>query len=445
MAETTSIDDRQFKFDISIGSGISLTKSSIKYLEIDSRLPETGFVEGVMVVDNTLGALDDVINLGGDPFTDLLYIYIQAMDGEGEVPTPPLEHVCSIYEVNDLPVGDYPRSAKRIKFREVGYQAIRTIKNTVSLEDFDEFEEDSSNLSNNERSIRTDIYLKKIFTKAGLRVSKREWAKGRNYIPLISPFANEYLYDTIKKIHPRHIWKSKPHDYIYVYWDAKAKEMKSYSLSKLMVEKSKRPEWILESFILGSVGRYEDGGGGSKVVARGASSDLSVIKSLNFSYPTAEELGRKLSSFIPVVETRNDTRYDTGGKALQKAWGDYKEFYAAPLKNSGPPSTYLNDKFKYHIIETGDTSFSTMQNITHANLVNTNAHLMYTALINSKKVNFTCRGMPFRQSGKFADIGTLENIATPKHEKFCGRYWVHNCKHIFSDDKYWNDITMISP
>jgi hypothetical protein len=452
MAEIVSIDDRQFKFDISLSSGVSLTKSSVKYMEINCRRPDTGFSEGVMVIDNTLGALDDVSPFGGDPFTDLIYVYIQAIVGQGdEASTPPLERVFSVYSVEGLPIGDWPRSAKRIKFREIGLQALRTLKNTISIEDFPEFDkEDTYLLSNNERSIRSDKYLKMVFEKAGIPVSEdpEQWHQGKCYLPIMSPFSNEYLYDCIKKIHTRHIYNERPWDYMYTFWDSKEGLMKSIPLSKLFTKYVKDSEWVLEPFILGFSGRVEGGGGSGPDAAKGGSSDLSVIKSMNFRDSSSEILSRKLSALSPVVETRNATRYDTGGGNFLDMWSDYEKYYKKgdwPDDKTSPPGVYLNEKLKKNIQMTGDTQMSNLQNINYAKDIETRARLLQTALFNSKKINITVRGMPYRQSGLFADIASIETESSPKHKKMLGRYWVHSCKHIFSYDKYINDITMISP
>jgi hypothetical protein len=454
MAEIVNIDDRQFKFDISLSSGISLTKSSVKYMEINCRRPDTGFSEGVLVIDNTLGALDDVSPFGGDPFSDLIYVYIQALVGEGEeAATPPFERVFSVYSVEDLPIGDWPRSAKRIKFRETGLQALRALKNTVSIEDFPEFDDkDTYLLSNNERSIRSDEYLAKVFEKAGIPVSKdpEYWHRGKCYLPIISPFGNEYLYDCIKKIHTRHIYDERPWDYMYTFWDSENAIMKSIPLSKLFSKYVKDKEWVLEPFMLGFSGRVEGGGGSGPEAARGGSSDLSVIKSMSFRDSSSEELSRKLSANSPVIETKNATRYDTGAGNLLEMWNDYEKFYKKgewpdnKLKQT-PPGVYLNKKLRRNVLLTGDTQISNLQNTTYSKDIESRARLFQTALFNSKKINITVRGMPYRQSGLFADIASIETESSPKHEKMLGRYWVHSCKHIFSYDKYINDITMISP
>lgn len=451
MAEIVNIDDRQFKFDISLSSGISLTKSSVKYMEINCRRPDTGFSEGVLVIDNTLGALDDVSPFGGDPFSDLIYVYIQALVGEGEeAATPPFERVFSVYSVEDLPIGDWPRSAKRIKFRETGLQALRTIKNTISIEDFPEFDNDKTYLlSNNERSIRSDKYLKKVFEKAGIPVSDREWYRGKCYLPIMSPFGNEYLYDCIKKIHTRHIYDEKPWDYMYTFWDSEEVLMKSIPLSVLFSpDYVLNPDWVLEPFILGFNGRVERGGGEGPSAAKTASSDLSVIKSMSFRDSSSEKVSRKLSTITPVIETKNATRYDTGAGNLLEMWRDYEEYYKGggwPDDKQTPPGVYFNKKIKENVLLTGDTQISNLQNDTYSKDIESRASLFQTALFNSKKINITVRGMPYRQSGLFADIASIETDGSPKHKKMLGRYWVHSCKHIFSYDKYINDITMISP
>lgn len=448
MAETVSIDDRKFKFTVNMG-GISLTKSSIKFMEINSRRPETGFVEGSMVIDNTSGAFDDISPFVGDPFMDILYVYIQALAGESEVPTPPLEYTFSVYLVEDIGIGSWPQSAKRIKFREVGAQALRTLKNTISIEDFSEFSNRSAHLlSNNERSIRSDRYLRKVFEKAGIPVSDEEWFEGKYHIPIVSPFGNEYLYDAVKKIHPRHIYKDRPYDYMYTFWNSQTDEMKSIPLSKLFSEEYVlNPDWVLESFILGFTGKVQSGGGGS-VVAKTASSDVSVIKSFSFTDSNSEVLSRKLSVHIPLIETRNSTRYDTGAGKFLEMWQDYDQFYRRagwPNKKEAPPGVKLNEKLKKNVLLTGDTEISGLQNDDYAKDIELRARLFYTTFVNSKKVNITTRGMPYRESGLFADLASIETEVSPKHKKMLGRYWIYSCKHIFSYDKYWNEITMLSP
>jgi len=444
MAKIAQIDDRSFTFDISLGSGVSLTKSSIRYLEIDSRLPSTGFVEGFMVVDNTAGALDNLIKFGGDPFTDLMYIYIQANDGdEGEISTPPVEHALSIYKVDNLPIGEYPRSMKRIYFREIGGQALREIKSTVSIEDFKEItdsENDITNMSNNERGVRTDVYLRKVFEKAGIPVSKDNWAKGKHYTPPLSPFGNEYCYDVIKKIHSRHISEEAPHDFIYTYWDNKDNEMKSYPMHQVFEKFSQDAEWVLESFILGDMGVRGDGGSGGIKVAKNASSDLSVIKSFNHEYPNGGELGRKMSLYIPVTEGATGSRFNNGAKFLDKTLSDYKKYFVDPLGDNS--AIEFNDQFKNNILESSNTFKSTFLRPDYAEQVDTNAVFFNNLINNSHKINITTRGMPYRRSGLFADIASIEGgDATERHRNICGRYWITSCKHIFSDEKYWNEIS----
>lgn len=447
MSTKVQIDDREFLFDISIGSAVSLTKSAIKYFELNHCLPLNGFVEGYMVVDNTVGSLDNLIRLKGDSFTDVMYIFIQGIEpGGSAIPTPPIEHACSIYKVHGFPGGEYPKDFKKIYFREIGGQALREIKNNVSMENFKKYlnfesEDDiGEKMSDNEKSIRTDIYLREIFKTAGIPVAPEgeHWQKGKYYMPLISPFNNEFLWQTIRKVHSRHIAEEDPYDFCYVYWDAAQKEMRSYRLSKIFKEFVKKSEWRIESFIFGDMGSRQGGGGGKKAI-RDVSSEVSVIKAISHEYPNSNILNKNFNNQIPILKTLEANRYNIGSKYLKKYWAKYIEYYVKEIGRE--PAIEYNDIFKNDSTVTNNLFKSSAKLPNISEDIEFAASFYKTLLFNSHKVTFTCRGMPHRVSGKFADIASIEQTPTLRHEAILGRYWITECKHIFTDDKYWTEMT----
>lgn len=474
--------DRAFKFVFSIQTGgrlIQLSQSSILYLEIQESI-FNGFPEGKAILDNNTGALDNVFTFGGDSTTDLILFSIIPEKQSAE-DNFMIKEIFSIYKIEDIPVGESPQNAKKIYFRNTFANELRVKKNSLTLEDF--IDGDISNLSDNERAVKTGDILKKLFGKdrvpgvprtADFKIDERHWDEGKYSIyPNWCP-GTETLFESIQKVYMKHVSSQQPHDKCYLRYDRFKKELSLISMRELlMLNKNDPDNYFIENLVMGSLGGndienadLESNASKSNVsnpstpLPKIASSDtlldLSNIRSFQFNDLCGEILEKDFTINIPpVVGFDNVTRFDLGeGNIVKKdgnesIFADFEKYYVEEpfmdmVEGGKPLPPILWHSFRKKITtQYNKTLISPYKSWDHAYDVEVRANILSLLLLKSLTCTISLRGATHRTIGKFVDIEMKDTFITNKFTKIPGRWLVTECSHIFTRDKYWNSLNCV--
>ncbi len=460
--------DRAFEFVFNIqtnGRLIQLSQSSILYLEIQESI-FNGFPEGVAILDNNTGSLDNVFTFSGDSTTDLILFSIVPKDQDSKE-NYMIKEAFSIYRIEDIPVGEYPQNAKKLYFRNVLANELRVKKNSLTVADFFD-EEDISNLSDNERAVKTGEVLKKLLGKddesevprsADFKIDEENWDEGKYSIyPNWCP-GTETLFDSIQKVYMKHVGSEEPYDKCYLKYDRFKKELSLMPISKLLMLNKEDPEnFFIENLVMGSEGAE----GGQESVTKGPSTlpkvfaddtllDLSNIKSFKFTDLCGEILEKDFTINIPtVVGFDNATRFDLGEKNIkEEIFKDFETYYVNNpfndmVKGGKPLPSVLWHSFRKKITTQYNKALVTpYKSWDHAYDVEVRANILSLLLFKSLACTISLRGATHRTVGKFVDIEMKDNFITNKFTKIPGRWLVTECSHIIIQDKYWNSLNCI--
>lgn len=482
MSDTTRITldgDRLFDFSCLIHTAkkfVQLSQSSIIYLEIKESI-FNGFPEGILVLDNTNGAIDTVFAFSGDPVIDLLAITLIPAEEPGRGGDFDrnfnIEDIFTIYRVDDIPTGEYPAGAKKLYFRHALANEMHNKKNSLTVEDFFD-ESDISNLTDNERAVKTGVILKKLLGKdedkkggdiprtADFTIKEDEWDEGKySMYPNWCP-STETLFDSIHKVYKKHISSEEPFDRCYLQYDRFDKNLSLISMAKLLKKNiDEEKKFFLETLVLGTLGA--DGGeeGGvsdsppaglpkSKVDNDSILLDLSNIRAFKFIDLSSEILEKDLIINIPAVtDFDNTTRFNLGEKDTKDAFDKYKKYYVTdPFDkmveggSAEPTAIWINSRKKINT-QYNKTIISPFKSWEHAHDVDVKASILNTFLTKGLRCMFSLRGATHRTIGKFVDIQLKDNVDTIKFAKIPGRWLVTECSHIITKDKYWNSLSCI--
>ena len=466
--------DRSFDFECSIqtsNSWITLSQSSILYLEIKESL-FNGFPEGLILLDNNTGTIDTVFTFSGDSTVDLIYFYIKPTDIKDDQDYK-IEEIFSIYKIEDIPVGEYPQGAKKLFFRNVFANEMRLKKNSLTVQDFFG-DTDISNLSDNERSVKTGDILKKIFGKdtqskdlprtGDFKINEEQWDVGKySMYPNWCP-GTETLFESIQKVYLKHISSKQPHDKCYLKYDRFKKELSLMSLSELLLlNKTDSLNYLMENLVMGSMGSGEldkKKGPSSADREEGATPitatndtllDMSNIRSFKLYDLSSDIIDKDFTISIPAVtDFSNTTRFDLGQVNIKdKIFKDYEKYYVKDpfmdrVKGGEPLSPILWHQFRKKLTtqynKVIDTPYKSWD---HAYDVEVRANILSLLLFKGLNCTLSLRGATHRTAGKFIDIENKEAFKTNKFTKIPGRWLVTECSHIITKDKYWNSLNCI--
>lgn len=471
--KTVTLDgDRSFDFECSFQTSnrvISVTQSSILYLEIKESL-FNGFPEGIIVLDNTTGTIDNVFAFAGDSNTDLIFFSIKPTGLDEE--HFKIEEIFSIYKIEDMPVGEFPQGTKKIFFRNVFAHEMRIKKNSLTVKDFFG-DKDITNLSDNERAIKTGDILKKLLGKdsqkqdlprtGDFKINEQQWDEGKySMYPNWCP-GTETLFDSIQKIYLKHVSSEKPHDKCYLQYDRLKKDLSLISLSKLlMLNKEDSRNYFIENFVMGTLG-----GNGSpdsqndslneitvptpKVEINDTLLDLSNIRSFKMYDLSSDIIDKDFIISIPsVTDFDNTTRFNLGENNIKKGiFEDYKTYY---VNNPFDDRVEGGDALPVIIWQQFRKKLTTQYNKIidtpykswdHAYDTEVRANILSTLLFKGLNCTLSLRGATHRTAGKFIDIQIKEKFITNKFAKIPGRWLVTECSHIFTKDKYWNSLNCV--
>jgi len=462
--------DRSFEFSFNIQTGgrlIHISQSSILYLEIQESI-FNGFPEGMVIIDNNTGALDNVFTFSGDNTTDLILFSI-VPEKQDPKENFMIKEIFSIYKIEDNPAGESPQNVKKLYFRNTLANELQVKKNSLTVADF--FDEDISNLSDNERSVKTGDILKKLFGKdtrpevprtADFKIDEQNWDEGKYSIyPNWCP-GTETLFESIQKVYMKHISSQAPYDKCYLRYDRFKKELSLMPMSKLlMLNKDDPNNYFIENLVIGTLGSE---GSKSEVsdspvpLPKASTSDtlldVSNIRSMKFNDVCGEVLEKDFTINIPtVVGFDNATRLDLGENNIKKKkdgiFEDFVKYYVTdPFKervdNNKPLPPVLWHSFRKKITTQYNKALvSPYKSWDHAFDVEVRANILSLLFLKSLTCTISLRGATHRTVGKFVDIELKDAFKTNKFAKVPGRWLVTECSHIITKDKYWNSINCV--
>jgi hypothetical protein len=466
---TITLDgDREFDFLCTIlvaGRGIQLSTSTILYLEVRESI-FNGFPEGMLIIDNNTGSADSVFSFTGDNINDLIIFYLKPKN-EGTEENFAIQEVFSIYEVEDVPVGEFPQGAKKILFRNTLANEMRIKKNSLTVLDF--HDEDISNLSDNERAVKTGNVLKKLFGKdikkdyniprtADFQIDDQEWDAGKYSIFPNWCAGTETLFESIQKAFLKHISEEEPFDKCYLKYNRFDKKLSLISMSKLLMKNIQEPKkYFLENLVLGTFANGDNADNIAnenaprpKVSLADTLADISNIRSLKFFDLSSEIFEKDFVINIPtVVDFDNTTRFNLGEKNIKDIFEKYKKFYVTqPFKdrvdNKEPlPSTIWENTRKKITTQYNKVIVTPYKSWDHAYDVEVNANILTMFLLKGLNCTLSLRGSTHRTIGKFVDIELKDTFDTNKFSKLPGRWLVTECSHIITKDRYWNSLNCV--
>lgn len=467
--------DRAFEFVFNIQTSnrlIQLSQSSILYLEIQESI-FNGFPEGIAVLDNNTGALDNVFTFSGDNTTDLILFSIVPEKRDAKENFM-IKEIFSIYKIEDVPVGESPQGAKKLYFRNTFANELRIKKNSLTVADF--FGGDISNLSDNERAVKTGDILKKLLGKdtrpevprtGDFKIDEENWDEGKYSIyPNWCP-GTETLFDSIQKVYMKHISSQAPYDKCYLRYDRFKKELSLMPMSKLLMLNKEDPDnFFIENLVIGTLGGGDEATEANKepneapsapkpVVSDGDTLlDISNIRSFKFNDICGDTLEKDFTINIPtVVGFDNVTRFDLGEENIIKdkdgIFKDYEKYYVQdPFKdkvdNKKPLPPVLWHSFRKKITTQYNKALvSPYKSWDHAYDVEVRASILSLLLFKGLTSTISLRGATHRTVGKFVDIELKDAFVTNKFTKIPGRWLVTECSHIITKDKYWNSLNCV--
>jgi hypothetical protein len=241
------------------------------------------FPEGMLIIDNMSSGIDSGVIFHGDNFANILYIKIRPVnigvdkkiENIGLDENFNIEEIFSIYKVEDLPAGEYPLGSKKIYFRHILANELRIKKNSFTVGDF--FGTDISNLSDNQRAVKTGVILEKLLGDkdqeqrgANFPINTLEWDQGKNTIfPNWCP-GTETLFDSIQKVYQKHVSEAPPNDKCYLKYNrgnkGEAKNLSLISMAELLMKNIMLPEsYFMETLSFGHYGETDINASGLKV------------------------------------------------------------------------------------------------------------------------------------------------------------------------------------
>jgi hypothetical protein len=295
------------------------------------------------VLDNNTGALDNVFTFSGDSTTDLILFSIipEKQDAKENFM---IKEIFSIYKIEDVPVGESPQGAKKLFFRNTYANELRTKKNSLTVADF--FDGDISNLSDNERAVKTGDILKKLLGEdtrpevprtGDFKIDEKNWDEGKYSIyPNWCP-GTETLFDSIQKVYMKHISSQAPYDKCYLKYDRFKKELSLMPMSKLLMLNKEDPKnYFIENLVIGTIGGSDEallpGDEANKDPSEAPSAPMPVvsdsdtllnisnIRSFKFNDICGDTLEKDFTINIPtVVGFDNVTRFDLGEENIIKS------------------------------------------------------------------------------------------------------------------------------
>lgn len=472
LTEKITLDgDRSFDFSCSIQVGnkfIQLTQSAILYLEIRESI-FNGFPEGMLLIDNNTGGADSVFVFNGDNITDLLLIYLAPAEVDDN-DNYKIKEVFTIYKVEDVPVGEYPQGAKKLFFRNTLANELRVKKNTITVEDFDPFD-DSSGLTDNQRSFKTGTILKKLFGKdnnkpdemprtGDFQIDENEWDEGKySLFPNWCP-GTETLYESIQKVYLKHISAEEPYDKCYLKYNRFDKKLSLVPLNKLLLKnKTDSQNYFIENLVLGTFNSGSDpdkeevsSPGVPLPVVNSSDTllDISNIRAFKFFDLSSDILEKDLVITIPpVIDFNNTTRFNLGESDVKRAHDFFVKYYVEEPFNhkvtsgNALPSLIWANVRKKITTQYNKVLVTPFKSWDHAFDVEVMANLLNVFTFKGLNCTFSLRGATHRTIGKFVDIEQKDTFITNKFAKVPGRWLVTECSHIIIKDKYWNNLKCV--
>jgi len=476
------IDSQGFRFTVYIYNGqdkpTPLSKGIIKSLVVEENVKEW-FMKGFLIIEDRFNILQRPWTTEKTPPDGMLYKFRN--DGNDSliitiqpvIPNQPqdalkpeiwnLELSLSIYDVQDFSFGDETAlKYKKLFFWERDFQSMIETKIHWSTA---RQVEDAANKTDKDKMVFTGAAIKDLITTALGPEQKfsPDWDIGSSKIFYTSSAKNT-VYDDLQYLYKSHVSSSKGSnlgDFSVLSRNRYTREWKLEPLNSIFgkaVANNKPGAYQHEHFFIGGNSQELEGQVLSispyktpinrKVISLENNIHLgqySTIESYQFVDMAAIDNINVLNS-TPVYYNDNilhQFNMDFDSHDISNVKEYIRTNYVNKLKHSITPEVLLtlnNNKVEGRVVDPvysfGKTSTDRLAN-------GQNTMLMSNLYLNQCIV-FTVQGMTHRTSNNFIGIdrifGETENDFD---NRLLGQWYVINCKHIFIEDRYMNELTCV--
>jgi hypothetical protein len=476
----TIIDSQGFKFTVYIFNGqdqpTPLNKNIIKSLVIEQS-SDSWYIKGFIIIDDKYNILQRPYTSQIDPpagmfykfrsdGNDTLIIGIQPiLDNSAPDTLKPeiwnLQLVLSIYDVQDFSFSNETGlKYKKLYFWEQDYQTMIERKidwSTCRLVN------NAANLTDKAKAVFTGDAIKDLITNAlgSNQTFSADWDRGSSKINYTS-WAGNNINDDLDYLIKSHVSASQggtTGDFGILSRNRYTKEWNLESLmsifGKAVVNNSPGPYQSEHFFISDSTVQLNN-----QLAVMPYKTPTSNTISLNSNihlgqYSTIESYEFVDMAAIDNIKVLNTTPVysnDLGSHQFNVEFEEHdisniKDYirtnYVNKLKHSIKPDVLLTlNKTKTEAIAI-DPVYSHGITSTDRLASGKNTQLMSSLFLNQCVV-FTVKGMTYRTSNRFIGIDRLFNDTTNDFDnRLLGQWYILNCKHIFIEDRYVNELTCV--
>jgi len=478
----TVIDSQGFRFTIYIYNGqdkpTPINKSAVKALVIEEDAKDW-FLRGFIVIEDKFNILQRPWTTERTPpegmhykfrsdGNDVLLISVQpVLDNQPPDALKPeiwnLQLTMAVYDVQDFSFGDETSLRyKKLFFWEKDYQTMLESKIAWSTAGM---VENAANLSDKERRVFTGDAIKNLITTA-LGSDQRfssTWDNGSSKI-FHTACAGNNVWNELQyliKSHVSSMQGGNDGDFSILNRNRYTREWNLEALNSIFgkaVANNKPGPYQLEHFFIGGNTQELEGQVQSIAPYKTPINQGVVSSNLNVhfgQYSTIESYQFIDMAAIDNIKVLNSTPVYHNNHLLHQFDMDFeshdienvKEYiqtnYANKLKHTIKPDVLLTlnkNKVEANIV---DPVYSFGYTATDRLAAGQNTMLMSSLFLNQCIV-FTVRGMTYRTSNKFIGIDRFYGETDNDFDnRLLGQWYVINCKHMFIDNRYVNQLTCV--
>lgn len=478
----TVIDTQGFRFTVYIYNGqdkpTPLNKAIVKSLVIEETTKDW-FIKGFIIIEDRFNTLqrpwtsertppDGMLYKFRNDGNDSLIITIQPiLEGQPQDTLKPevwnIELSLAIYDVQDFSFGDETGlKYKKLYFWERDYQTMIESKVAWSTANL---VSDAANKTDREKRVFTGDAIKDLITTAlgSNQKFSSEWDIGSSKIFYTSSTKNN-VYDDLTYLYKSHVSSSKGGnngDFCVLSRNRYNKQWELESLNSIFgkaVTNNKPGVYQLEHFFIGGNSQELEGQVQSITPYKTPidKTTLSLEKNIHLGqYSTIESYQFVDMAAIDNIKVLNSTpvyhnntlnhQFDIDFEShdIENVKNYIQSNYANKLRHTIKPEVLLTlnkNKIEGHVV---DPVFSFGLTPTDRLANGQNTMLMSSFYLNQCIV-FTVKGMTHRTSNRFIGIDRLFGETENDFDnRLLGQWYVINCKHIFIEDRYMNELTCI--
>lgn len=476
------IDSQGFRFTVYLYNGqdkpTPINKAIIKSLVIEENVKDW-FIKGFLIIEDKFNTLqrpwtsertppDGMLYTFRNDGNDSLLITVQpVLDGQPQDALKPevwnIELSLAVYDVQDFSFGDETAlKYKKLFFWERDFQSMMSTKidwSTANLV------EDAANKTDRDKLVFTGEAIKDLVTTAlGQDQSfADDWDTGSSKIFYTSSTKNS-VYDDLMYLYKSHVSSIKggnTGDFSILSRNRYTRQWKLEPLNSVFgkaVANNKPGIYQLEHFFIGGNSQELEGQVHSispykTPINKDAISlernihlgQYSTIESYQFVDMAAIDNVKVLNS-TPVYHNNNlihQFDMDFENHDIENVKDYIRTNYVNKMKHTITPDVLLTlnkDKVEGRVV---DPVFSFGKTTTDR-LANGQNTMLMSSLFLNQCIVFTVQGMTHRTANRFIGIdrifGETENDFD---NRLLGQWYVLNCKHIFIEDRYMNEMTCV--